>query len=225
MTYLESKPTRLLAFPRNNKDGKAKPIIIELPPQIIFHFGNAFEINEDKLVFEVVTTDNKQLLEKLRIWKKDQFGNDSTLTKTWGILERVTVDLKTKSLVSNDKLAEYVEFPRYDLRLTAKKSQFLYLIEDSYGADAKIVRVNLEKQTSIKINAGKTRTYGEPVFVPRTSTVNEERGWILAQGYDGDKNESFLEIRDAQTLEFASRIWAKGLHFPLGFHGNFYPAT
>jgi hypothetical protein len=31
-----------------------------------------------------------------------------------------------------------------------------------------------------------------------------------------------MEIRDAQTLDFAARIWANGQHFPLGFHGNFY---
>ena len=88
--------------------------------------------------------------------------------------------------------------------------------------NAAIVRVDLQKKTSVKANAGKTRTFGEPVFVQRTSAVNEERGWIFAQGYDGDKNESFLEIRDAQTLEFESRIWAGGQCLPLGFHGNFY---
>jgi hypothetical protein len=29
-------------------------------------------------------------------------------------------------------------------------------------------------------------------------------------------------VRDADTLEFAARVWANGQHLPLGLHGNFY---
>ena len=81
----------------------------------------------------------------------------------------------------------------------------------------------MKTRKSQKIGVGKTRTIAEPVFVSKTKRIKEDRGWILAQGYDANKNENFLEIRDAQTLDFAARIWANGQHFPLGFHGNYYP--
>ncbi len=111
------------------------------------------------------------------------------------------------------------------MRLTGKKARYLYAADKLYGEDASIIRVDLQKHSIQKANVGKTRTVAEPVFVPKTSEINEDRGWILAQGYDADKNENFLEIRDAQSLDFAARIWAGGQYFPLGFHGNFYPAT
>jgi all-trans-8'-apo-beta-carotenal 15,15'-oxygenase len=137
-------------------------------------------------------------------------------------LQQVTVDLANKTFIGATDLIADVEFPRYDMRLTGQKSRFLYATECGYAENAAIVRVDLKSGKSIKVNAGKNRTFGEPVFAPTTSAVNEERGFILAQGYDSDKNESFMEIRDAQTLGFAARIWANGQHFPLGFHGNFY---
>lgn len=220
--FLESKPVRLIAFPRNNDNGEAKPIEMNLPPQFFFHFGNAFETSGGKLVFDVISGNNGSILEKLRVWKKDPFKSGADSLQTWETLRRVTIDLKTKSLVSTEDFADNVEFPRYDSRLTAGKSRFLYATENGYGANASIVRVDLEKNSVKKAAAGKNRTFGEPVFVPQSSAANEERGWLLTQGYDGEKNESFMEIRDAATLEFASRIRTTGRHFPLGFHGNFY---
>lgn len=219
--FLESKPIRLVAFPRQTQNGQAKPIEINLPPQFFFHFGNAFETAADRLVFDVISSDNASVLEKLRVWKKDPFKSGADALKTWETLRRVTVDLKTKSLASSEDFADDVEFPRYDARLTAAKSRYLYATENGYGANAAIARVDFEKNSVKRASAGKTRTFGEPVFVPNAA-AGEDRGWLLTQGYDGDRNESFMEIRDAQTLEFASRIWANGLHFPLGFHGNFY---
>lgn len=224
-SFLETKPIRLLAFPRDNKDGAAKPIEINLPAQFFFHFGNAFETADGKLVFDVISSNNAQVLEKLRVWKKDPFKTVADSIKTWETLRRVTVDLENKTLVSVEDFAENVEFPRYDARLTGKSARYLYTTENGYGANASIARVDFQKNSLNKASAGKTRTFGEPVFAPQLSAVNEERGWLLTQGYDSDRNESFLEIRDAQTLEFASRIWANGQHFPLGFHGNFYPAA
>jgi carotenoid cleavage dioxygenase-like enzyme len=67
------------------------------------------------------------------------------------------------------------------------------------------------------------RTLGEGVFVPRPGKVEETDGWLLNQGYDADLDQTFLEIRDAQSMELEARVWT-GEHLPLGFHGNFYSA-
>jgi len=223
LSFNENLPTRLVILPRDNK-GTAKPIEVELPSEIAFHFGNAYETTDGKIVFEMISGNNKKLLETLRNWKRDFYSVSSSnnLPQT---LKQVTVDVANRKVLSRVDLIEAVEFPRYDLRVTGQKSRYLYATEKVYGEDASIVRVDLQTRKLQKISNGKTRAFGEPVFVPKTSTVNEERGWILAQGYDSDKNETFLEIRDAQTLEFAARIWANGQHFPLGFHGNFYTSV
>lgn len=220
--FFENEPTRLFAFPRNNRNGTAKPIEITLPSQIVFHYGNAFETGDGKIIFQTIWGKDGQLLQALDNWKREQFNDASLKNLLSQTLQTVAVDLKNKTLVGTNDLAQKVEFPRFDSRLTGQKSRFLYTTESGYHENAAIVRVDLQSGKTMKVNAGNTRTYGEPVFVPTTSAVNEERGFLLTQGYDSNKNESFMEIRDAQTLEFAARIWAAGQHFPLGFHGNFY---
>lgn len=219
LSFNETLPTRLVICPRDTKGGMAKPFEVEMPAEIAFHYGNAYETKDGKIVFEMISGNNKKLLNTLREWKKNQNTQANDLSQP---LRQVTVDVANRKVLSRIDLHENVEFPRYDLRLTGQKSRYLYATERGYSENAAIVRVNLQTRKSQKVSNGKTRTFGEPVFVPKTSTINEERGWILAQGYDADKNETFLEIRDAQTLEFQARIWANGQHFPLGFHGNFY---
>jgi all-trans-8'-apo-beta-carotenal 15,15'-oxygenase len=220
--YAENEPTKMLIFPRNNQGGTAKPIELTLPSKIVFHYGNAFETADNKIVFQAIWGKDGELLRVLNNWKRESSSDEMFKKLIPPTLQQVTIDLESKTYVGATDLISDVEFPRYDMRLTAQESRFLYATERGYGENAAIVRVDLKTGKSIKVNAGKTRTYGEPVFAPTTSAINEERGFILAQGYDSDKNESFMEIRDAQTLDFAARIWANGQHFPLGFHGNFY---
>lgn len=218
LKFAENQPAMLYAFPRDTKGGKAEPVVvIELPPQIIYHYGNAYEKSANELVFETIAYDDKRFFEVLRRWREDKFTEFKPPR-----LKQITVDLAKKSVLSSNDLIEDVEFPRYDLRLTGKKSRYLYVADKLYDKNASIIRIDLQKTSTNKANIGKHRAIAEPVFVPKTKEINEDRGWILAQGYDADKNENFLEIRDAQTLEFQARIWAGGQHFPLGFHGNFY---
>ena len=220
--FAENEATRLIAFPRNNPNGMAQPIEVSLPAQMVFHYGNAYETADNKIVFEVISGKDGQLLQVLNSWKRESSSDAMFKKLTPPTLQQVTVDLTKKELIGAKDFAADVEFPRFDLRLTGQKSRFLYAAERGYAENAAIVRFDLKTGKSIRVNAGNSRTYGEPVFAPTTSAVNEERGVILTQGYDSDKNESFMEIRDAQTLDFAARIWANGQHFPLGFHGNFY---
>jgi all-trans-8'-apo-beta-carotenal 15,15'-oxygenase len=227
LSFNESQPTRLLLFPRESKTigGAAQPIEIELPSEIAFHYGNAFETADGKITFEMISGSDRNLLERLRSWKRDPFraGGGQSLPQT---LKQVTVDIVNQKAISSVDLIDEVEFPRYDHRLTGQRARYLYVAERVYEENAAIVRVDLDKKSLKRTRPVKNRTIGEPVFVPHSAASgerNEDRGWILAQGYDAVKDETFLEIRDAQTLEFEARIWAgAGRHIPLGFHGNFY---
>jgi carotenoid cleavage dioxygenase-like enzyme len=165
----------------------------------------------------MVAYDDERVFEFLRSWRADKQPSYRPAR-----IRQTTVDLDSRSYSPIEDIFENAEFPRYDMRLTGSRSRYLYVADRLYEANAAIVRVDTRKKTSAKFNAGKTRTLAEPVFVPRTGgKPSEDRGWLLVQGFDGNLNENFLEIRDAQTLDFQARIWAAGQHFPLGFHGNF----
>ncbi len=216
LSYAENVPTRLYAYPRDNAGGKARPIMVELPPYLIFHYGNAFEIEGSKIRFEAIANTDGQIIEVLRKWRDDEIPEFKR-----PLLKQITVDLEKRSVLSTVDIAEDVEFPRYDMRRTGRASKFLYVAEKLYGAEASILKIDLEKRTSVKSVPDKNRTVAEPVFVPRPGKKEEDEGWVLAQGFDAVKDENFLEIRDAQNLDLEARVWSNRQHFPLGFHGNF----
>lgn len=218
LKFAENAPTRLFAYPLDNKGGKAKPISVELPPYLIFHYGNCVEIENNRIRFEMISSDDGRILKVLRNWRDDKITAYDPPR-----LKQVVIDLDAKKVESSKDLAKDVEFPRYDMRLTGRKSRYIYVTDRLYGENASIIKLDLDTAKSLRASIGKNRTLAEPVFVPRGSG-GEDSGWLLAMGYDAKKNESFLEMRDAQTLDFAARIWAAGQHIPLGFHGNFMTA-
>jgi carotenoid cleavage dioxygenase-like enzyme len=87
-----------------------------------------------------------------------------------------------------------------------------------------LTRHDLKQGTSRHVEACKNRVLDEAVFVPHPGQNQEDRGWLLMQGYDAERDENYLDVRDAETLEMVARVWT-GQHFPLGFHGNFTPMS
>lgn len=140
-------------------------------------------------------------------------------------LIRYVIDPAAGKVESRSELDDRpVEFPRFDTRRTGSAARYLYTLgferrDDAFAANA-VLRFDLERNRSDRIVAGRGQAYGEAVFVPREGAAAENRGWLLVQGYDAARDQNFVEIRDAETLDFAARVWS-GIHAPLGFHGNF----
>lgn len=218
--YLENEPMRVILL---RKDGKGDPVVVNQPSSMLFHNGNAHERN-GKIVLETLLAPDGSAL--LAVYS---FGFDTPAKKGTGPrLIRMVVDPATGAVESRTVLDDDpVEFPRYDLRRTGDAARVLYTvafddISDTFAGSG-VVRRDLATNRTIKTPAGKGRMFGEPVFTPHPSSTDEAKGWILVQGYDGARDENFLEIHDAATLDVEARIWT-GIHFPLGFHGNFVAA-
>ena len=219
LRYMEKEPTRFVVLRR---DGKSNPVTIEQPPGFVFHHGNAFE-RDGKLIIDSMLTKDATVLDALFSWSKDQLPVWSPASLT-----RLTLDVTKGAVESRKEIAEYQEFPRFDFRRAGQDARFLYTLEfprtgDTLAFDA-LIRHDLHRGTSKRIAAEKGRTLGEPVFVAHPGKQEEDSGWILFQGYDGSRDENYLEIRDAGTLDFVARVWT-AQHFPLGFHGNFSTAS
>lgn len=215
LRYAENQPTRILIA---RQDGTGKPVQIELPAAMVFHHGNAFEQN-GKLIFDSLLTPDDSVLRTIHSISKDKIPASSPNRIT-----RLTVDLASGKLESRTEFGANHEFPRFDPRQTGKNARFLYTAgagDAGFLESGAIMRHDLRTGATKTVPAGKNRIFGEPVFVPKTGTTREDRGWILAQGYDAAKNETFMEIRDAGTMDFAARVWTNN-YIPLGFHGNFY---
>jgi all-trans-8'-apo-beta-carotenal 15,15'-oxygenase len=215
--YFEKEPTRYIIL---KKDGTGKPVVITQPSSMVFHHGNAYEEN-GKIVIDSCLSSDGTILNALYSWDKDALPKFAEPNLT-----RLTLDPVKGVVESRTELEESQEFPRFDSRQGGASARYLYTLESKEKEDffvlPTLVRHDLQKGVCKRIDAGKGRTFGEPVFVSHLTKAGEERGWILMQGYDGTRDENFLDIRDAETLGLEARVWT-GNHFPLGFHGNFYP--
>jgi all-trans-8'-apo-beta-carotenal 15,15'-oxygenase len=215
--YFDREPTRFMIL---RKDGTGAPVTIEHPAAMVFHHGNAFE-KEGKIIVDSLLSPDGSVLAALQA-----FDKDPALPVTPNVLARVTLDPARRAVVGRTELATAEEFPRFDARRVGGDARYLYTAALSAArpfAPLAIVRHDLHGGADRRIEAGDTRAFGEPVFVPHPGRREAGRGWVLAQGYDAGRDETFLEIRDAGTMEFQARVWT-GQHFPLGFHGNFYAA-
>ncbi len=216
LRWFENEPLRFVIMRR---DGTGKPVTIEQPASMVFHNGNAFEWGEN-LVLDTFLSPDGTVLDMLSKWSA---GND--IPEYPGPkATRLVLNPATGAVVSRTEFAADQEFPRFDIRRSGEDLKYLYVagagIPDDPLAVPSIVRHDFATKTSAKIDAGKGRTYGETVFVAHPGKDAEDAGWLLTLGYDGARDETYLEINDAGSLEFQARVWT-GNHFPLGFHGNF----
>ncbi|MEM6674284.1 MAG: carotenoid oxygenase family protein [Planctomycetota bacterium] len=192
----------------------------ELPPGVLYHHGNAFE-EGTMLTIDTYLSDDNRLNELL-----ESFSADELLGSMASAATRLVIDLETGELVEKDVFGEHQEFPRFDERRSGEDLRYVYSAEASGAEDplvfTHLARFDLHRGRVERVPAGNGRALGEPVFVPRQDAGSEPAGWTLQLGYDGPSDTSFLEIRDADSLDLAARVWAP-THVPLGFHGNFAP--
>ena len=217
LRYDENEPTRFLIL---HRDGKGLPVTIEQPANMVFHHGNAFE-REGKIVVDSILSPDNAVLELLNAWSLDERPKASPPQLTRLVLDPVNARVESRTVLN---IAQ--EFPRFDIRRNGEDLRYLYTLESGIPEDpftsTALVRHDLHRGTIQRIEADPGRALGEAVFGPHPGRKEEDRGWLLMQGYDAIRDESYLELRDAGALEFVARVWT-GQHFPLGFHGNFYP--
>jgi all-trans-8'-apo-beta-carotenal 15,15'-oxygenase len=213
LRYAANEPTRLIIL---RKDGTGAPITIEQPAAMVFHHGNLAE-SGDTLTIDSVFTPDDSILRYIAAWSTD---NPPAPKPTE--LTRLTLDLKQRQVTSRSVFGRDQEFPRFDTRVSGKPSRYLYTLEvgERFSLQS-LVRHDFAANTTRRVEADQGHAYEEAVFAPKSGKAGEDEGWILHQGYSAIRNETFLDIRDAATLDRAARVWT-GQHFPVGFHGNFY---
>lgn len=216
LKFGDDQPTKIIIL---RKDGTGQPITINQPANMVFHNGNAFA-QDGKLHLDSILSPDGSVLKAV-----GSFDAAEPVKTAPNHLTRLTIDLAKGELVSRTELETEVEFPRFDERRGGTDARYLYTAGFNGGLpDATaIVKHDLQRRTGKRIEPAKGRTFAEPVFVPQPGKNAEDQGWLLILGYDGTSDQTFLEIRAATTMDFQARVWT-GIHYPLGFHGNFYAA-
>lgn len=211
LKFEANKPLRIVIM---RKDGVGAPLELQSQPGgLCFHNINAYEeADAKKIIFDSILSDGPKTLELLQAWSQDLLpaGPPSWIT-------RFEVDLVGRKILSRTKISDGAptDFPALDPRQLGKKVSHYYTLEAEIGskdplAFKSLVCWNANTGTTVRVKAEAQQIFGEMVV----------GDWILHLGYDGQRDQTFLDVRQPLTLKLVARVWL-GRYLPLGFHGSF----
>ena len=105
-------------------------------------------------------------------------------------------------------------------QLVIKATVRPYTIFDSDGP----AEQPMSEEHQLIYDPGPCRWAGEPIFVPRESTIDEDDGWILTIVYDSKCDSSELIILDAKDLNLVASLGLP-VRLPPGLHGSWSTQT
>lgn len=217
LAFAEQDPMKLLVLRRA---GGGEPLWLDDRNGMMFHNGNAFEQN-GALFFDAIVSDDDAVLRLLHCAAKEKLpaAADSYLV-------RYRVDPVAGRLAARDTVTRGLEFPRFNERRVGTDARFLYAVGDhaeNAMMSGSVLALDMHRGTRRDLRYQRHQAIEEAVFAPRVNSTDEQDGWLLLQGYDGNRDENFFDILEADSLKRAARLWL-GSNAPLGFHGNFVAA-
>jgi all-trans-8'-apo-beta-carotenal 15,15'-oxygenase len=205
--------------------------VFELPPQMVFHVGNAHELPGGSISLSYVAAPDA--------WFLDQ-GAVALMAGRPQTAGRVGLQMATLDMASGraqvDAVPGEVEFPRIDPRrigLSGTDRARWLLSGVSWQTwpgrnNALLHGVQMLDTTTGRM---KRHDYGEHVVaeehivVPKPGRSGELDAWLLGTTYDARRQATVLNLLDAAHVEdgpIAQAVLPYML--PLGFHGNFTAA-
>lgn len=201
------------------KDGSAAPVVLtDLPNALVFHHVNAFEDRSGRITLNTILYDGPSILDLFQNWQRPNLPEVSSSR-----LVQFKFDLNQRRVVSQRFLTNEsrLDFPCIDSTMQGKEIESAYFSAAPTGSvdllsSPAIVKLNMQTGLASRSEAEPGRTLGETVFVPSRSG----EGWLLNMGYDLNEDETFIDVRNANSLSLQARVWS-GHYIPLGFHGSF----
>jgi len=222
------EPLRVLVM---EKGDIKKRRVFELPPQMVFHVGNAHETADGRIVLSYVAAPDA--------WFLDQ-GAVALMAGRPQPAGRVGLQLATLDMRSGgtelQSMPGDVEFPRIDPRRIGRSgadgARFL-LTGVAWQHWASRSNALLHGVQVLDTQTGRARRYDygeqvvaeEHVLVPKPGKSGELDAWLLGTTFDARRQATMLNVLDAAHVEdgpIAQAVLPYVL--PLGFHGNFSAA-
>ena len=194
------------------RDGNAGDIVwIDVPVGYVFHPMNAYDAPDGNVVLDVCFYDRM-----MRDDLNGPFGDSLPRLMRWEINP-------THRSVSVTEIDENVnEFPRHRGSLSGKPYRYGYCAQvDPDSMHWPTVKHDLLTGKREVFDHGAGRAAGEPVFIGRAGSIEEDDGWLVTFVHDGNNDSAEFVVMDAQ--DFARGYVAQvklPQRIPFGFHGN-----
>jgi all-trans-8'-apo-beta-carotenal 15,15'-oxygenase len=218
------QPLRVLVM---NKADIKQQRVFELPAQMVFHVGNAFETPDGNITLSYVGAPDAWFLDQAAVAlmsAKNSAGGQVNLCVA-------TLNMGT-GRAQLQRFDGAMEFPRMDPRRIGQAARFL-VTGAAWGAYAQRNHTLLHGVQLLDLQSGRAKRfdYGEQVVVeehihvPKPGKTGELDAWLLGTTYDARRQRTVLNVLDAAHIEdgpIAQAVLPYML--PLGFHGNFTAA-
>ena len=201
--------------------------VFELPPQMVFHIGNAHETGDGRIVLSYIAAPDAWFLDQGAVALMAALPQPSGRAG----LQIATLDMGNGRATLQGVPGE-VEFPRIDPRRIGLPARFL-VTGASWQPYPGRNNALLHGVQLLDVETGRARRfdYGEHVVaeehivVPKPGKTGELDAWLLGTTYDARRQATVLNLLDAAHLEDGPVAQAVLPYMlPLGFHGNFTAA-
>jgi len=183
-----------------------------------FHHVNAFE-QDDGVIADISIYPNADLIEGFYLDRLRQASQHLPA----GNLRRFKVPFSGNQVEETVLSQAATEFPRINYqRCNGRPYQFVY------GGNADSNSGFINQLVKVNVQTGDVKTWQEsnlfptePVFVSAPDAPAEDHGVLLSVALDGEKEQSFLLVLDAQTMAELARADLPHA-IPFGLHGQFF---
>lgn len=219
LRWREGQGNKVLVFDRL---GNGDYQMLEASSSWMWHTLNAFDLGPSQICADFIGYDFPDHFlgqdPALFAIMEGRIGN----FKNPGKLRRYTIDLNTSQLSEDIIDNGNLEFPFIDPNSLGRPYRYGYYAEIRrddlfYNSVTKIDLISGHKEF---FDFGPSRYCSEPVFISAPKGKNQDQGWLLVQGHDGETKKSFLAILDCHKLNDGpiAMIFLEH-HVPLSFHG------
>ena len=196
------QPARVLVV---DKDDFSKYRWFELPPQWVFHFGNAWEV-DGVIHFDAARApDASAVYGSLRTIMRGERGTAGESHATHHAYQVDTRTGRVRETPMLDGLAS--EFPNVDARVCGRRhtQTFMLAAASTSGSTlATVARLHLGSGDLQQYRYGPTEHVEEHIYVPDPTKPPEKGGWVLGTTLD------YGAMRDVPAGRLAEGIQAAG---------------
>ncbi len=197
------------------REGEASDIVwVDVPVGYVFHPLNAYDAPDGTVVLDVCFYD-VMMRDDLR----GPFGDSLPRLVRWQI---DPVSRRTSATTIDEHVNE---FPRHRGSLTGRPYRYGYCAQvDTGSMHWPTVKHDLVTGRREVFDHGPGRAAGEPVFVARPGSTDEDDGWLVTFVHDATDDSAEFAVLDAQDLARGYVAQVKlPQRVPFGFHGNWVP--
>ena len=222
--FERNQPLRILVM---KKDDIGERRIFELPAQMVFHVGNAYERRDGSIALSFVAAGDDEFLVHGAVGLvAGHAGNGSGAT-----LQSAVLDMQS-GRASIDAMSGAIEFPRIDprrigmpARLLASAASWKRYPDRGSALFHGVQLRDLQTGNVDRYDYGEHVAVEEHIVVPKPGASGERDAWLVGTTFDSRRKVTLVNVIDARHVgdgpiaRAALPYW-----LPLGFHGNFSAA-